>query len=237
MEYTNYVVCHKDFDWNFGDYVNSQYQAIGTKDVKTNLNYTKIETDLPDEIYGEITYMKWIADNCKTDWFSLSHYRRKFDFVYGIPSYVEMRFGCSVADQTVYYHSKQIFEMFIGYLFRTNEQIAKAFIETVKMNVFCPYNIMAGPVEMARDWVNVVANPVIDFMQNELKIKTIEDAYNFVKTTDSLVPRENKNIEIKYQARIGGFLAERMNTMFWLSLFQNPKLACNVNLLEAGQRI
>ena len=82
MEYTNYVICHKDFDWKFGDYVNSQYTAITTHDVKTNLNLVKFNTDLPDEIYGEIPYMLWIKDNCKTDWFSTNHYRRKFEYVW-----------------------------------------------------------------------------------------------------------------------------------------------------------
>ena len=83
----------------------------------------------------------------------------------GVPCYAEMRFGCNLGQQFAYYHSETLLNMFINYLLKTDKPLADAFVMSLKSNVFCPYNIMSGPIEMAKDWVNVVAAPVIGFIR------------------------------------------------------------------------
>lgn len=236
----NIVFAHKDFTFNQGDYVNSQYEAITTHDLKCDLKSTKFDTDLPDEIFGEITFVKYLLDNWEDpkEWKCTHHYRRILQSMENVPCHPEfMFFQGRLYDQTCWYHSKTIIDKFIAYLEKRTDGMPNAFKQTLTEGFFVPYNIFSGPKNVFEAWYEIVGKPVVDFIQNDLNIKTIEDAHNFVKAdSDALVPRQGKNTDIVYQSRIGGFLGERMSTMFW-RLYFNGAMPCRVKLLENGQSI
>lgn len=58
----------------------------------------------------------------------------------------------------------------------------------------------------------------------------------WVKTTDLLKPYEGKNTDLVYQSRVGAFILERLNTIFWLSRNYGQQWQ-PVKLLEPGQTI
>ena len=64
-----------------------------------------------------------------------------------------------------------------------------------------------------------------------------EGAIDFIRKNPSFTTGgKDKNCNVEYQARIGGFIVERINTIFW-QISQYPKQLQQIKLLEPNQRL
>ena len=141
-----------------------------------------------------------------------------------------MQFQCSLLQQISYYHSPKLATAIASTL-PQNE------LNVLNGNLLCPYCIYAAPHQVIKDWVSFVEDRTIAVL-NKLGCGTDPDnIIDFIKNDESFTTGgEGKNCEVKYQSRIGGFIAERMSTIFWM-LSPMPKQWQNVILLENGQVI
>lgn len=237
MSTTNYILSHKDFQLGFSDYQKDKYVVLTTKDIKCDMpNVVKFDTDLPDEMYGEMTFLKWIKDNCTTEWFNTSHYRRLLQPIYHKVCYVEKMNIGQLYQQYYHYHSKQIMDRFVEYLKNTDKGKYVVFDNIMKQNLFVPYNLFQIPMNFINVYWEWVCEPIIDFTQNVLGIHSIEEMDNYITTTDALEERPNKNNSIVYQRRFPCCMQERLSTAFWTYVVDGA-YQVRVKLMESGQKL
>lgn len=218
----NIILAHKDFIWT--EYLFDEPVVYTQRDnLKTNLPVVKYGGP-DDRVYGEFSIWKWLAENETNDdeWFTLHHYRRKFDPYYNHLSLpTPISFNCTVADQLAYYHSPELADFMVNYLKQPID----------KINIFFPYNIFSAPLRVIKEWVAFV-EPFIKMGEEKLKITSYEEANNFIKEHASFTKQENgKNTEVSYQSRIWATVTERLNTLFWMN-YKEPAYYCGVKLLE-----
>lgn len=105
-------------------------------------------------------------------------------------------------------------------------------VNVLMNNLMVPYNLFSAPKPVIGEWINFIVPRVNKTMAIMGCPHEIDAVKEWVKTTDLIKPAENKNNSVDYQARIGGFIAERINTIFWML---NPvaKQWQNVVFLEA----
>ena len=177
------------------------------------------------KIFGEIPFWIHIFNSIRDcDSATLCGYRRKLYARTGIQVPAPIQFQCSLLDQISYYHSKIVADALIEAL-PTDE------VKVLMNNLMVPYNLFSAPKPLIGEWINFVVprvNKTMEIMGCPHEIDAVKE---WVKTTDLIKPAENKNNSVDYQARIGGFIAERINTIFWLTR-PYPKSWQNVVFLE-----
>ena len=224
----NFIVTLKVFDRTPFKYMSNK-TFLSDNNTPDTINVTGLDS----RIYGELPFWKYILTQMEFDDFaSLHHYRRKMNFVQEqicIPK--PMLFGCSLADQMAAYHSPILVDA-----------MSKALNSDIlyKTNVFVPYNIFCAPKEVVENWINFCFG-VVDSTMGILNLrgKTYEEILEFVKNNDSFKECNNKekNLDPIYQARIGAFLLERANSIFWMHVCPYNYIPCEISLLEQGQKI
>lgn len=137
-----------------------------------------------------------------------------------------MQFQCSLLQQISYYHSPKLATALASTL-PQNE------LNVLSGQILVPYCIWSAPYPVIKNWVEFVEDRTIAVL-NKLGCGTDpNEIKEFVKNDSSFTTGgEGKNCDWKYQSRVGGFIAERMNTIFWML---NPvaKQWQNVILLES----
>ena len=229
--YTNYVIAHKDFEWNMPEWYNDKFTQISTHKVKSNLkNSIVIDSDYDDKLYGEITYVDWILKNCKTPFVTINHYRRILNApVIGQPTFSKpINLPVTMYEHFIAFHSKKLIDDFIASL--TDDNLKKLVTEGMQQKVIIPYNLFSGPIQVLTQWYNFVAQPIISF------IKGIKNVEKYVKESGALDYNGARNTTLKYQKRIAAFLSERLSTIFYTRVF-NGGIPGEVTLLENNQSI
>ena len=73
-----------------------------------------------------------------------------------------------------------------------------------------------------------------------LRDKTFEEIKEFVSNDSTFTgpnpQNPSKNLDPIYQTRIGAYILERANSLFWLTQFPGNFIPCEISLLEQGQK-
>lgn len=224
-----FVVCHKPFEDKFGDISNKVY-LTDFKDFSEESGAILANSVYDSKVFGEITFWDYIYKTIRNeDCACLCAYRRKIYPRIGIQVANPIKFPCSILQQLEHYHSRIIVDAL-------TKALPKEELAVLNGNLFVPYNIFCAPRQVIGDWLSFVIPRVTQTMQILGCPQDIEGAKEWVKTTDLIKPAQDKNISIDYQARIGGFLAERINSIFWLTRNYGQNFQ-DVRLLEPGQVI
>mgnify|MGYP006935955641 CR=1 FL=1 len=224
-----FIVCHKPFENKFGDISNKVF-ITDNKDFAKSSGAVLVDSVYDSRVFGDITFWDWIYNNIReNDFGCLLHYRRKIYPRIGIQVANPIKFPCTVLQQLAHYHSYIVVDAL-------TKALPKEELAVLNGNLFVPYNIFCVPRQVIRDWLGFVIPRVTQTMQILGCPQDIKGAKEWVKTTDLIKPAQDKNNGIDYQARIGGFLAERINTIFWLTRNYGQQYQ-DVKLLEQNQKI
>lgn len=232
-----YVLCHKDFVFPTKTWLGQELVAIWQRHSpdqeppKTNLPLVEYTSKYDDRIYGELGAWDWIANNSTDDFNGLHHYRRLIQYpTYNIAVPKPMVFNGSLADQLNYYHSPKVTQVL-------DKVLASDILH--KLNVFFQYNLYNAPKEVLINWLQFVI-PHIEKSVVELGFAglTYEQFVDKVANDKSFVTGSpDKNVSSIYQARWPGCAIERLNSIFWQLVCPVAYIPCEIDLLEAGQKI
>lgn len=224
-----FIVCHKPFENKFGDISNKVY-LTDFKDYAKSSGALLVNSDYDSRVFGEITFWDYIYKTIRDDdWACLCAYRRKIYPRIGIQVANPIKFPCSVLQHLTHYHSSILTDALI-------KALPKEELGILERDIFVPFNIFSAPRQVIGDWLEFVIPRVTQTMQIIGCPQDIEGVKEWVKSTDLLSPADGKNLSIDYQARIGAFLSERINTIFWLTRNYGQQFQ-EVKLLEKNQYI
>lgn len=199
------VISHNDYSFEFAkahfqDYSNLLF--LSDMGVNGTIN---VACDYPSNVYGELPYYIWVANNLRSqDWVSIHHYRRKARLSLGLTLPTPISFNGSMAEQMAYYHSPNLSKAVMQTLEPMEQQIF------VKANQLIPYNMMNAPVEfIQKDYLPYILNK-ITLLQGVLD-KDFKPDETFFE------PKEGKRVDEWYQNRVYGFAMERYTTLFFLT--------------------
>lgn len=225
----NFILCHKPCPDYFQDYSNRLFISDnGTPGTIT------FPTKYDSRIYGELGAWQYIATQIRDcDRASLNHFRRKLPLsMSNVVVAAPIRLNCSLLEQTAFYHSIKIVDAI-------KKALPPKELEILNENLIYPYTIAKMPRPMIWDFVNFIEPRMLEIMRligcptnyNDL-LKWVENDETFCK------PVEGKDTRPVYQARLGGFIVERLSTLFWRIFGQkNPFEVREVKLLEPNQSI
>jgi len=212
---------------HFGDRDNRLY--LSDTNVEGTLNIYQEGYD--SRVFGEVPAWMWLAEHLRDeDWCSLNAYRRKLKLGIGTLVAAPMEWKCSVLDQLANYHSP-IYCDVLHTILPPNE------FNLLQRNVFFPYNIFQANKQQIKNWVSFVKEREDAFFKCLGFVPTVDNCSKFVSSEPSILERTipDKNVGIEYQSRIGAFIAERLNGIYW-QLVGNF-IPTEVVLLEQNQRI
>ena len=210
-------------------------------------------TDLDHRIYSEVAGFQLFWEQLKKDlevtmddhvtpddFFSLNHYRRIIDRDCTNRHYIAqpMILPGSIAQHYAYFHNGKDLEASIEAMKQCFPHLVEGYVQTLNGNRFIPYNICVTTAGTLCDYFNYL----ITVLKKTMEIIGITDYESAIKHVESdpeyTRKLENRNADIKYQARIPSFIAERLSTFYWLLVSQRvPVFPARVMLMEQGQKI
>ena len=224
-----FIVCHKPFENKFGDISNKVY-LTDFKDFSKSSGAIFVDSVYDSRVFGEIPFLDYIYKTIKDDdWACLCAYRRKIYPKIGIQVAHPLKFPCSVLQHLTHYHSSILTDAL-------TKALPKDELGILESNIFVPFNIFSASRQVIGDWLSFVIPRVEQTMQILGCPQDIEGVKEWVKQTDLLSPADGKNLSIDYQSRIGAFISERINTIFWLTRNYGQQFQ-EVKLLEKNQYI
>lgn len=228
-----FVETHKNFNCPV---TNGIYKIIKNHDVEiTNTNLQILSDDSGDNIHGrddnfsEMTMHYWLWKNYDIkDYIGICHYRRYFDFMDDVPNFDELfkeydiilpkqiKSPFTNAQQYAIYHnifdldviSKIIKDLFPKYY--------DSHIETLCINCSIhPCNMFITKKETFNDMMNFVFAICFEF-ENRMNLHNSNDYINHINKNKSLYLKDfYPNNTVQYQARILGFISERLLEIYY----------------------
>lgn len=220
-----YICCHKDYeDVGIKD---SRYKIITCKDIKNNssLEMIKIDSELDDRMWSELAsiYHIWKHPEMQADYIGLCHYRRYFDFMNDIPETFEKpivpkRIGSTFNNYISYdicHNSKDLFGI-MRIIYNDYKDYFPAIRVMSDSHFYFPYNMFIFTKELFNTYCEFLFGVLLQF---DKKIKVNNDYSKMLEHIgdyrELYVERGSyPNNTYEYQARLYGFLAERMSTAF-----------------------
>jgi hypothetical protein len=221
-----YVCCHKDYE-NVG-ITNSCYKLITNKEhINNNSPLELIYTDrtLDDRMWSELSciYHIWKHPELQADWIGISHYRRYFDFMNNIPTFTKPiipKVITSMFNNFITYsicHNSNDLVTIMQMIFNGDRKYFDAITATADSHVYYPYNMFVFPKAVFNQLCEFLFKTLLEFD------KLIKVNNNYVKMIEHIGINREAYIEkpsypnntYEYQARLYGFLAERMTTAFF----------------------
>lgn len=220
-----YVCCHKDYE-DVG-INNSCYKIITCKDIKNNssLEMIKIDSELDDRMWSELAslYHIWKHPELQAEYIGLCHYRRYFDFMNDVPTefdkpIIPKRLGSAFNNYITYdlcHNSKDLFGL-MRIIHTDFKDYSPAMRVMSDSHFYFPYNMFIFSKELFNTYCEFLFGALLNFdekigVKNDYNkmIQHIADYREFYVERDSY-----PNNTYEYQARLYGFLAERMSTAF-----------------------
>lgn len=234
------LFCHKKLP---KDFPYTDYMAI-----RNDQN-----TELDHRMYSEVAGFQLFWEHLKKemevkqtdhvvpdDFFSLNHYRRLFDRDLCNRHYVPqpMILPSSVGQHYAYFHNQKDLQASVEAMKQCFPHLVDGYVQTLNGNRFIPYNICITTAGTLCDYFNYLITvlkktmEIIGITDYESAIKHVENDPEYTRNL------ENRNPDIKYQARIPSFITERLSTYYWLLVSQKvPVFPGRIMLLEKGQTI
>lgn len=226
------VLCHKPENLKFAK------EHFGDRDNRLYLSDTNVEGTMniyqegyDSRVFGELPAWMWIAEHIREqDWCSLNAYRRKLKLGIGTLVAAPMQWKTSVLDQLANYHCTIYCDVFHTIL-PPNE------FNLLQRNVFLPYNIAQMSGSQIKHYVSFIKEREDAFFKCLGFQPTLDNCRKFVTSEPSVLEQTipDKNLNVEYQSRIGAFIMERLNTIYWQII--GNYVPMEVVLLEKNQRI
>jgi hypothetical protein len=225
------ILCHKPENLTFAK------KHYGDRDLRLYLSDTNVEGTMncycegyESRVFGELPAWMWISEHIREeDWCSLNAYRRKLKLGIGTLVAAPMQWQTSVLDQLSTYHSP-IYCDVLHTILPPNE------FNLLQRNIFFPYNIALMAAPQIKHYVQFIKEREDAFFKCLGFVPNADNCRKFVCSEKSILEQNGvKNVSVDYQARIGAFIMERLNTIYW-QLVGNY-VPTEVVLLEENQRI
>lgn len=220
-----YVCCHKDYD-DVG-ITDNHYKIITNKNIKNNssLEMIKIDSELDDRMWSELAsiYHIWKHPELQADYIGICHYRRYFDFMNNIPETFEKpivpkRLNSAFNNYIAYdicHNSKDLLNTMI-IIHNDFKDYYPAINMMSDSHYYFPYNMFIFSKKLFNTYCEFLFNILFKFdkmiIVNNNYNKMIEHIGNYRE--QYVEHRGYPNNTYAYQARLYGFLAERMTTGF-----------------------
>lgn len=222
-----YICCHKDYE-NVG-ITNPIYKLITSNDIKNNSNLELIKTDnyLDNRMWSELSqiYYIWKHPELQADNIGICHYRRYFDFMNDIPDDLSkplipesiMSFLNNFATYSACHNGKDL--LGLVRLIKTDfKDYLIPFIQMMDSHIYYPYNMFILNKELFNQYCEFIFNILLK-LDEKLGINNnyIEMIKHIGMLRESYIKRSlEPNNTFEYQARLYGFLAERLTTAFFI---------------------
>lgn len=221
-----FVCCHKDFD--FQELTNTNYKLISDKDIKNNTKIELIKSDgfLDNRMWSEMTqiYYVWKHPELQTDWIGFSHYRRYFEFRNNIPKltkpilpkHIVLQYN-NYMQYDICHNSKDIMRLLRIIQVKHSDYYAP-FISMLDSHCYYSYNMFVLPKDLFNKYCEFVYDCLLEFD----KSIDVNNNYNNMLThigkhrEDYVEKAGYPSNDFAYQARLYGFLAERLSTVFFI---------------------
>ena len=220
-----YVCCHKDYE-DVG-INNPVYKLISDKNIKNNtaLDFIKSDGFLDNRMWSEMTqiYYIWKHPELQADWIGLSHYRRYFEFMNDIPELTKPVIAKHILNPYNNYaqydvcHNSTDLLLTLNIIGKKKPEYYGAFIAMMDSHKYFPYNMFILPKDLFNEYCEFVFEILEEFD------KAINVNNNYINMIQRIGKYREKYVEksgypsndFGYQARLFGFIAERLTTVFF----------------------
>lgn len=224
-EVSIYVCCHKDYE-DVG-INNPVYKLISDKDIKNNssLDFVKSDGFLDNRMWSEMTqiYYIWKHPELQNDWIGLSHYRRYFEFMNDIPELTKPVVAKHILNPFNNYvqydicHNSRDLMTTLNIIREKKSEYYPAFITMMDNHRYLPYNMFILPKALFNEYCEFVFGILEEF---DKAIGVNNDYINMIKHIGQQRERYVEKSgypsnDFGYQARLFGFIAERLTTAFF----------------------
>lgn len=218
------IISHNELSFKFAkthfqDYSNLLFLS----DMGVN-GTISVDCDYPSNVYGELPYYVWIANNLRSqDWVCVHHYRRKLGLSIGLTLPAPVTFNCSMAEHLAYFHSANLANAILQTLEHTEQQL---FVRSTQL---IPYNIMNAQV-------GFIQKEYLPYILNKITMLQGVLGKDFKPDETFFEPREGKRVDEWYQNRVYAFAMERYTTLFFLTRNYGQQYK-PIKLLQKNQKI
>ena len=221
-----YICCHKDYeDVGIKD---SRYSIITNKAImnKTKLKMFRTDGKLDDRMWSELSsiYHIWKNPKLQADWIGLCHYRRYFDFMNDIPGFskpVVAKCLTGAFNNYMQYdicHCSKDLIFTLRIIKKSLKEYLPAFIHMLDSHMYFPYNMFVLPKDVFNEYCEFVFG-ILLALDNIMKIDgKYENMLKHIGNYREYYIEKNMspNDTYEYQARLYGFIAERLTTTFFM---------------------
>lgn len=213
---------------------NDAYKIIvGNHEIENNskleLIDCKHESALDDKFYSELYMLDYISKNYPLkDYVGFCHNRRYFKFLDDVPDMDELfknydaivakplRLKYSVKEQYKSAHNVEDLYVIGGIIADKYPQYAKIWHSFINGGVFVPYNMFIMKKEDFKEYIKFIFNILDEYV----KIVGIDINKRIYDNIEKYIKRFSPNNSVEYQYRIGGYLAERLTNLFYITHFK-----------------
>jgi hypothetical protein len=232
MSVNIFVCCHKDFD--FQGITNPGFKIISDKDIKNNnksIGLIKSDGFLDNRMWSELTqiYYVWKHKELQTDYIGFAHYRRFFDFKNDFPQFDKPIIPKHLVNPFNNYmqydicHNTGDLIKLMGIIQRKYPSYYVSFINMLDSHCYYPYNMFVLSKELFNKYCEFVFDTLLEFD------KIIGVNNNYINMITHIGKYKEKYVEksgfplndYAYQARLYGFLAERLTTTFFFKYMKD----------------
>lgn len=219
-------------------------------------DYTLIRNDsssqLDHRIWSELAGYKLLYDRIisekdengillwdENEYISLNHYRRILDRNVIDKTSVPNKFQIIVSLYQHYsnYHNINDLELCKQAITEEFPYLKNKFDDVLKNNIMIPYNIGIMKVFQFKDYMKFIFKVLFN-LHKKIGTNTYEERLDYIKNNQDKYSGIIKDNRIEYQARIEGFCAERLTTLYWLYYSEFSSLNhIDVYLMEENQNI
>ena len=228
-----FIGTHKTFE---AKVKNDCYKiVVGNHKIENNSNLKLIECGdkkdvLDDRFYSEIYMLRWVAKNYPLkEYVGFCHNRKYFSFMDDVPNVEEiLKENDVILGRPIKREKANMREFYkICHNIEDLNNASKGMREFLYGKMMFPYNMFIMKREDFLEYINFICSVLDEYVKivGTDIVKRIED--NKEKYLKNFYPNDT----IEYQYRIGGYLAERLTTVFAFTKFK--KIAtCGITITE-----
>lgn len=220
-----FICTHKEFD---NPLTNPIYKVINSNDINGDV----AENGLKGSFYSELLSYFYVRENFELKkYIGFCSYRKYFEFLDDVPNMDELfkhcdavacnplRFKRTVEEQYDVCHNIDDLKILEGIIKEKFPEYASSFKKIMQNNIIFPCNMFIMKREDFIEYIDFVKGALDEFVKivgTDIE-KRIED------NKDKYIKDFSPNDEAWYQYRIGGYLGERLTSVFILKKFERVK--------------
>lgn len=205
---------------------NKCYKVLSTCELNTNpgLDVITFNPELNNNLWCEWSHIKWILDNCESEYIGVCSYRRYFDFKDDLSVLKDKNYVITPPDGNPnnslafgYFHSiKDLtdFVFYYNYLYSENDLMKQILTQFLNCDFCYTNNMVILPNKIFKDIMKKIFNILFKYFayrgfktEEDVKEHILDKTYDFIKTF-------SPNDTVEYQIRYFAYYAERIFSMF-----------------------